>query len=140
MGQAWERESRASFVVEPALGGRWLNDGGTAIVLVSHDDGRVSGTIRFGSDGTVYKPYHLRGAVVVRPDGGRGIVGTMPGWPLASTATVWFGQLDGSGQILSTKLLLADASIPVIDWEAATGGAEFRRVALRRGALRRRSA
>lgn len=117
---------------EQALGGRWVNDGGTAIVLVPHEDGRVSGTIRFGSDGFVYKPYHLRGSVVVRPDGGRGIVGTMPGWPLASTATVWFGQLDAGGDVLSTKLLLADASVPAIDWEAATGGAVFRRTVLRR--------
>ena len=132
MGQARQRESRDAFVIESALGGRWVNDGGTAIVLVSHGDGRVSGTIRFGSDGTVYRPFHLRGTVVVRPGGGGGIVGTMPGWPLASTATVWFGQLDPSGEVLSTKLLLADASIPSIDWDAATGGAVFRRAVLRR--------
>lgn len=132
MRQARQRDSRDAFVGEPALGGRWVNDGGTAIVLVSHDDGRVSGTIRFGSDGTTYKPYHLRGTVVVRPGGGRGIVGTMPGWPLASTATVWFGELDGSGDVLSTKLLLADCSMGPIDWEAATGGGMFRRTVLRR--------
>lgn len=130
MGHAPQRES--CNAVEPALAGRWLNDGGTAIVLVSHDDGRVSGTIRFGSDGTVYKPYHLRATVVLRPDGGRGIVGTMPGWPLASTATVWFGELDAAGDTLSTKLLLSDASLPTIDWEAETGGPVFRRAVNRR--------
>ena len=132
MGQAPQRGSFDAVAAESALAGRWLNDGGTAIMLVLHDDGRISGTIRFGSDGTTYRPYHLRGTVVLRPDGGRGIVGTMPGWPLASASAVWFGELDSSGETLSTKLLLADASIPAIDWETETGGAVFHRPAVRR--------
>lgn len=141
MGQAPQRGSYDVVQDESALAGRWVNDGGTTIMLVSHDDGRVSGTVRFGSDGTTYKPYHLRGTVVVRPDGGRGIVATLTGWPRASACTVWFGELAASGEVLSTKLLLADASLPAIDWETETGGAAFRRPSLRRrrpyGAKRR---
>lgn len=109
------------------LSGRWANDGGTVIDLVCHGDGRVSGSIRFGSDGTAYKPYPMRGRVVVRPDGGRGIVGTIPGWPLASAATVWFAELDVEGRELSTKLLLAEGPDAPVDWEAVSGGVVFRR-------------
>ena len=133
MGQAPKRESRIACAIEQGLSGRWLNDGGTVIALMSHDDGRVSGTIRFGCDGSTYKPYQLRGTEVVRPDGGgRGIVGTMPGWPLASTLTVWFGELDPTGTNLFTKLLVAEGCAPAIDWDAAAGGAMFRRLAARR--------
>ena len=119
--------------LDRGLSGRWLNEGGTVIALVSHDDGRVSGTIRFGCDGSAYKPYQLRGTEVVRPDGGgRGIVGTMPGWPLASALTVWFGELEAAGGRLLTKLLLADADSPAVDWETATGGSVFQRMVARR--------
>lgn len=115
-------------MAEPEISGRWVNDGGTVIGLVAHEDGRVSGRIRFGSDGNAYKPYGLRGAVVVRPDGGRGIVGTMPGWPVASGSAVWFGELDQSGATLRTKLLVAAGLVPVADFEAIMGGTVFRRV------------
>lgn len=134
MVQLRRRVSSVTSVSQPMLSGRWLNEGGTVIALVPHEDGRVSGTIRFGCDGSAYKPYVLRATEVVRPDGGRGIVGTMPGWPSVSNLTVWFGELDARGDRLSTKLLLADAAHPALDWEAATGGAVFRRLAERRTA------
>lgn len=132
MGHAPKRESCEKVGVTSTLAGRWINAGGTVIALVSHPDGRVSGTIRFGSDGTVYRPYYLRATVVRRPGGERGIVGTMPGWPLSSVTSVWLGELDAMGDTLSTKLLLADGAVPSIDWERATGGAVFRRMMARR--------
>lgn len=114
------------------LGSHWVNDRGTAIELVGHDDGRVTGTIRLASDGTAYKPYVLRGTVVVRPEGDSGVVATLLGWPLVSAATVWVGELDPTGTVLTTRLLVADGSVPAIDWEPAMGGSVFRRNSDRR--------
>ncbi len=125
--QATDAESDRTAVADQDPTGRWVNDGGTVIDLVYHPDGRVSGTIRFASDGTTYKPYQLRGTVIYRAEGGRGVVGTVPGWPVQSAATVWLGELDSDGATLSTKLLMADGPDPSIDWEAATGGAVFHR-------------
>jgi hypothetical protein len=114
--------------------GRWVNDGGTVIELVCHEDGRLSGTIRFGSDGTAYKPHQLRGTCVKRPGGRRGIVGTVAGWPQPSSVTVWCGELGSDGTTLTTSLFMAAGPGPTLDWETATGGTEFRRFAGRRTA------
>lgn len=130
MVQAPDSESDKVSAEDPT--GRWVNEGGTVIDLVSHPDGRVSGTIRFAADGTTYKPYQLRGMIVYRTEGGRGIVGTVPGWPVQTAATVWLGEFDAEGTTLSTKLLMADGPDPSVDWEAATGGTVFRRAAYRR--------
>ena len=114
--------------------GRWVNDGGTVIDLVCHEDGRLSGTIRFGSDGTAYKPHQLRGTCVERPGGRRGIVGTVAGWPQASSMTVLAGELGPDGATLSTSLFMAAGPGPALDWETASGGTEFRRFAGMRSA------
>ena len=111
--------------------GRWVNDGGTIIELSSHRDGRLSGTIRFGADGSAYKLYQLKGTSIVRPDGTCGIVGTLAGWPNPAVATVWFGELDPGRELLSTKLLSAAESFGG-DWDQSNGGTEFRRSPLRR--------
>ncbi len=120
-----ESDKTSSGVLDPS--GRWVNDGGTVIDLVTHPDGRVSGTIRFASDGIRYKPYQLRGTIIYRAEGRRGIVGTVPGWPVHSAATVWLGEFDSDGTTLSTKLLMADGPDPSVDWEVATGGTVFHR-------------
>jgi hypothetical protein len=112
---------------EDDLGGRWINDGGTVIDLRSHDDGRLSGTIRFAADGTTYKPFELRGTCIVGADGRAGIVGTVPGWPHPASVTVWCGDLDPSEGVMATKLLSAAGPAPSDDWETVTGGTDFRR-------------
>ncbi len=114
--------------------GRWVNEGGTVIDLVCHEDSRLSGTIRFGSDGTAYKPHQLRGTCVERPGGRRGIVGTVGGWPQPSSVTVWCGELSPDGTTLSTSLFMAAGPGPALDWDTATGGTVFRRFAGRRSA------
>ena len=119
------------------LSGRWVNDGGTVIDLRAHPDGRVLGTVRFGGDGVTYQLFHLMGTSVERPDGNRGIVGTVAGWPQPSCVTVWCGELAVDGAVLSTKLLAAGAIAPPVDWDDATGGCDFRRAEADR---RRRSA
>lgn len=113
-------------VVGRAVGGRWVNAGGTAIDLACHPDGRVSGIIRFASDGAAYKPYQLRGTVVVGPRGERGVVATLVGWPRPAAETVWFGALDDAAAALDTKLMFAGAPGGT-DWASAAGGSVFRR-------------
>jgi hypothetical protein len=116
---------------EPDLGGRWVNEGGTVIDLRSHDDGRLSGTIRFAADGTRYRTFELRGTRIKGSDGHAGIVGTVPGWPHPESVTVWCGDLDSAGGILATTLLSAgDPPLP-LDWDSVAGGAQFRRRARR---------
>lgn len=115
------------------LSGRWVNGSGTVIDLRSHDDGRVSGTVKFGATGASYQLYPLKGTCVVRPDGQRGIVGTVPGWPQPSSITVWCGELDTDGAVLSTRLLSAGEP----SHQALDGESEFHRS---RVASRRRSA
>ena len=134
MGQT--SESIESIFDEPTpdededdLGGRWINEGGTVIDLRSHDDGRLSGTIRFDADGTTYKPFELRGTSVVGADGRTGIVGTVPGWPHPASVTVWCGDLDSNEGVLATSLFSAAGPAPSDDWETVTGGTAFRRSA-----------
>ena len=118
-------EARDSDTVD--LSGRWVNDGGTVIDLRSHGDGRVSGTVRFADAGVTYQLFPLRGTCVERPDGQRGIVGTVPGWPQPSSMTVWCAELDTDGAVLSTKLLnTAESSTPPC-CEGTCGGNDFRR-------------
>ena len=121
------------------LSGRWVNDGGTVIDLRSHADGRVSGTVKFApAAGISYQLYPLKGTCVVRPDGNRGIVGTVPGWPQPSSLMVWCGELDLEGSILSTKLLNAAGAGPDQGWDGVCGGgADFYRA---QSIARRRSA
>jgi hypothetical protein len=116
------------------LSGRWVNDLGTVIDLRSHADGRVSGTVKFGATGASYQLYPLKGTCVLRPDGQRGIVGTVPGWPQPSSLTVWCGELDTDGSVLSTKLLSAAGES---SHQALDGGTDFHRT---QAASRRRSA
>jgi hypothetical protein len=126
----------AQSSTEEDVGGRWVNDGGTVIDLRSHDDGRLSGTIRFAADGSSYKPFELRGTCVAGEDGHKRLVGTVPGWPHPSSMTVWCGDLDEAGALLDTTLLSAGGPPLEVDWETATGGTAFRRPArkTRRGA------
>ena len=120
---------------EPGLSGRWVNDIGTVIDLRSHSDGRVSGTVKFAAAaGTSYQLFPLKGTCVVRPDGHRGIVGTVPGWPQPSSVTVWCGELDSDGSVLSTKLLSAAGAPPHVGLDGET---DFHRTG---AASRRRSA
>lgn len=119
------------------VNGRWVNDGGTVIDLRSHDDGRVSGTVKFGAVGLSYQLFPLRGTCVIRPGGQRGIVGTVPGWPKPSSLIVWCGELDTEGSVLSTKLLSAGVEQPHAEWDGVCGGSEFHRA---RAVPRRRSA
>ena len=119
------------------LSGRWVNDEGTVIDLRSHDDGRVSGTVKFAAAGLSHRLFPLRGTSVVRPDGHRGIVGTVPGWPQPSSLMVWCGELDEEGSILSTRLLNAADTPSDREWDGACGGTDFYRA---QTAVRRRSA
>jgi hypothetical protein len=98
------------------------------IDLRSHADGRVSGTVRFGTDGHTYKPYDMHGAFIPRPDGNQGIVGTVSGWPYPSSITVWLGEVDPGGDTLSTKLLSTAGAPPPQAWSSESGTV-FRRVA-----------
>jgi hypothetical protein len=134
VGQGPDSKSENGQTSDLRPTGRWINDGGTVIDLMCHDDGRLSGTIRFGSDGTAYKPHHLRGTYVERPDGHSGIVGTVAGWPQASSVTVWCGELGPDGTSLVTSLFMAAGPGPALDWDTATGGTVFRRFAGQRSA------
>lgn len=116
------------------LCGRWVNGSGTVIDLRSHGDGRVSGTVKFAATDASYQLYPLKGTCVVRPDGQRGIVGTVPGWPQPSSLTVWCGELDDDGSVLSTKLLSAAGEM---SHRTLDGETEFHRA---RTTPRRRSA
>lgn len=126
------------WVVDPGSGGRpqgdgclvgrWINDGGTVIDLHDHDDGRMTGSVRFASDGASFRPHDIRGTKVDRPDGRIGIMGTVLDWPEKATVNVWFGELDPGTGILTTRLLFASGAAPAVEWETAAGGAAFRRV------------
>lgn len=138
MGQAAHAAVVPSESGDGELDGRWINDGGTVIDLRSHRDGRLSGTIRFASDGNTYRPFELRGTCMTRPDGHRGLVGTVSGWPHAGAITVWCGDLDPVDDVLATRLLMTGGISPITDWEASTGGPAFYRGSARTTGSRRR--
>lgn len=110
------------------LAGHWINDAGTVIELLAHDDGRVSGSIRFGADGHYYRPHAFRGTSVTRPGSREGVVGTILDWPIAEATVVWCGEVDDRGQMLSTYLLTASGPGGPGEWTAAAGGGAFRRM------------
>lgn len=136
MGQNVENRSCVARVGS-AVDGRWVNPSGTVIDLVTHPDGRLSGTIRVAADSPSYKPHELRGTCVERPEGQCGIVATVPGWPSPSSAMVWCGDLVGAEERLLTRVLVTGGPEARFDWAAVVGGSTFTRAA---AAARRRSA
>ncbi|HWE54356.1 MAG TPA: hypothetical protein VG435_02535 [Acidimicrobiales bacterium] len=109
------------------LDGRWVNPAGTVIHLVTHPDGRLSGSIRVVADGPSYNPHELRGTCVERPGGDRGIVATVPGWPGPAAAMVWCGDLSVDASQLITRVLVTGGPEARVDWEEVVGGATFTR-------------
>ena len=113
-----------------ALAGRWVNESGTVMNLNIRSDGGMTGTVRFSTDGFIYRPYTLQGTTVDR-DGSWGLVAAVNGWPHQGALTVWCGELSPNGQELSFTLLQA-AGPTSIDLDQAIGGATFHRQAERR--------
>ena len=124
------QDSSSSAPDSVALAGRWVNESGTVMNLNVRGDGGITGTVRFSTDGAVYRPYTLQGTTVDR-DGSWGLVAAVNGWPHQGALTVWCGELSSNGEELSFTLLQA-AGPTSIDLDQAIGGATFRRLAERR--------
>jgi hypothetical protein len=110
------------------LDGRWVNDVGSVLTLTVHDDGRVSGSLRLGRDGSSYRPHRIAASYLRRPDGSRGIVGSVVGWPSNAVITVWCGEFDTELEVLETSWLTTTQPGPVTSCAASVGGEVFRRL------------
>lgn len=124
---------RVPVTPEHELDGRWSNQQGSILELEVHGDGWISGTFRAASDGTSYRPYRVSGTYTVRQDGGRGVVGSVVGWPQAGSITVWTGEYDPQRDELRTSWLMMAPSDQVGSAEsdeltASVGGEIFRRL------------
>lgn len=129
----------SSIGVDPAaVGGRWVNDCGSTLELEVHDDGRVTGYLRLAGDGVAYRPHPVAGRCQSRPDGTFGVVGSAPGWPTASTATVWCADL-GDETTLHTHWLAPIGPGTDPEWSQALGGGLFRRQVSQGRQVRRRA-
>lgn len=117
----------ASSSSTAGIGGRWVNAAGSVLELELHDDGRVTGTLRLAGDGAAYRPHALAGRLQLRPDGTQGVVGSAPGWPTASTVTVWCGELDAAEGTLDTHWLAPIGPESDPGWAGPLGGPVFHR-------------
>ena len=128
--------SRVPAAPERELDGRWSNGEGSTLDLEVHDDGWVTGTFRSASDGSSYRPYRVNGTYTERQEGGRGVVGSVVGWPRATSITVWTGEYDPVTDQLRTSWLTT-AGDGEGDQRAPTVGREiFRRSARPRSMAR----
>lgn len=115
----------------PALAGRWVSEDGMVAEFLCHDDGRLSGHVRWNRDAPLYRPYEIVGTWLARPDGTLGMVGSVIGWPTKSTMTVWHGELEPGEGVLRTKWLSAGGEARSTSADPdnvdSNGGATFRR-------------
>ncbi|HET9077301.1 MAG TPA: avidin/streptavidin family protein [Acidimicrobiales bacterium] len=118
------------------LDGQWRNERGSVLELRVHDDGRITGTFRLGSDGSCYRPYRVTGTYTLRPEGGRGVVGSLIDWPRANSVTVWTGELDPAGDQLRTRWLMTTGPLVAAEEALLVGGHDFRRSARTRSMRR----
>ncbi len=136
------RTPRVPATPEHELDGRWINEQGSVLELEVRGDGWITGTFRAASDGTSYRPYRVNGTYTVRHDGGRGVVGSVAGWPRTNSITVWTGVYDPSTDQLRTSwLMMASAgggpgSGAAGEPGPSVGGETFRRAA-RAGSMAR---
>lgn len=120
-------EVNRQVAAEHALDGRWVNPDGSVLELEVHNDGRVTGTFTLGSDWPSYRPHRVTGTYSSRPEGGRGVVGSVVGWPNASSVTVWTAEYDAGTGELRTTWLLAAGPHDVGQPPPTVGGAVFHR-------------
>lgn len=121
--------SRVSDAPDRELDGRWTNGQGSLLDLEVHTDGWVTGTFRAASDGSSYRPYRVTGAYTERPEGGRGVVGSVLGWPRADSVTVWTGEYDPRRDELRTSWLMTTAADRADQDGLPVGGEVFRKAA-----------
>ena len=121
-------EASRKVPVGVSLDGRWVNPDGSVLELEVHQDGRVTGSFILGSDRPSYRPYRVTGTYLARPEGGRGVVGSVLGWPKASAVTVWTGEFDSERSELRTSWLLAVGPHVIDQPVPSVGGVVFRRL------------
>lgn len=121
-------EPNRRVAADHVLGGRWINPDGSVLELEVHDDGRVTGTFILGRDRPSYRPHRVTGTYLIRPEGGRGVVGSVAGWPKAASMTVWTGEYDAERDELRTSWLLAAGPRDADEAVPSIGGAVFRRL------------
>ena len=121
-------EAKSKVPADPVFDGRWANPDGSVLELAVHQDGRVTGSFIWGSDRPSYRPHSVTGTYLSRPEGGRGIVGSVVGWPKASAVTVWTGEYDSGTGELRTAWLLAAGPHDIDQPAPSVGGAVFRRL------------
>lgn len=97
---------RVPATPEHELDDRWINEQGSILELEVRGDGWITGSFRAGSDGTSYRPYRVSGTYTVRQEGGRGVVGSVVGWPGPNSITVWTGEYDPESDELRTSWLM----------------------------------
>lgn len=120
-------EANRRVAVDRGVDGRWVNPDGSVLEIEVHEDGRVTGTFTLGSDRPSYRPYRVTGTYLVRAEGGRGMVGSVVGWPRAASVTVWTGEYDPDTDELRTSWL--STALPREAGERAPSvGAVFRRL------------
>lgn len=125
------RTKLAAAAPDHILDGHWRNERGSVLELEVHDDGRITGSFRLGSDGSAYRPYRVTGTYTLRPEGARGVVGSLIGWPRSNTVTVWTGEYDPASDLLRTSWLMTTGPGRSPDEVASIGGQIFRRATRR---------
>lgn len=121
--------SRVVDAPERELDGRWTNGQGSLLDLEVHATGWVTGTFRAASDGSSYRPYRVTGTYTERPEGGRGVVGSVLAWPWADSVTVWTGEYDPRRDELRTSWLMAAGDGRVGQHGLSVGEEVFRKIA-----------
>lgn len=129
-------EANRKVPADTALDGRWVNPDGSVLELEVHPDGRVTGSFILGSDRPSYRPHRVTGTYLARPEGARGAVGSILGWPKASAVTVWTGEYDPASGELRTSWLLAAGPHDIDQPVPSVGGVVFRRSMRRRSMAR----
>lgn len=124
-----KKSPRVQAAPDRVLDGRWTDRGGSVLELEVHDDGRITGIFRSSRDGNSYRPYRVTGTYTLRPEGGRGVVGSVSGWPRPNAVTVWTGEYVAGSDELRTSWLMTTEPGMVDLREPAGGDQIFRRTA-----------